>query len=352
VSGQPPEEPAREYDDPSTYDWSHPDYRRHRHHRPHSRSGSRHHPHKWYRPRNTVLAPLVALLVVVLGFALYVNAQISGIQRAQFLPTSGSPAGAGTNIVLVGSESPVHSLALDESTMVVQVVHLSADGLQAAMVYLPRDLFITAPHGSASKAPRGAPVGRTTLAAVYHAGGNPLLVQAIQDNLGLRIDHVIQVGFTGYSLVTDRLGGVDMPVGNDLRHFTGPQALAYADATTGLVNGDVDTGQRHQAWLKAMLQGALTPSIVLNPFQLIGLLHDLTPSLVLDESLSTGTVRHLAWSSRHLRPDTIRYLTAPHTRFVRRPPLGKVLLPDASALRQLGAAMRTDNQSAIASFDN
>lgn len=299
-----------------------------------------------------MLAPLVVLLLVIVGFVLYVNAQVSGIQRAQFLPAYDGPAGAGINIVLVGSESPAHSLALDEPTMVVQVVHLSADNQQAAMVYLPRDLLITAPRQGPITARQDGPKGRTTLAAVYHAGGNPLLVQAIQDNLGLRIDHVVQVGFDGYSRVTDRLGGVDLKVGGVMQHFTGQQALAYADATTGLANGDVDTGQRHQAWLRAMLEGALTPSILLNPFQIVGLLHDMTQNLVLDDSLSNGTIRHLVWSSRHLGPDTIRYLTVPHTQFVQRPPLGKVLLPDGPALKQLGAALRTDNQSAIASFDN
>ena len=53
--------------------------------------------------------------------------------------------------------------------------------------------------------------GLTTPAAIYRSGGNPLLVEALQADLGLQIDQVVQIGFAGYVKVTDRLGGVDMP---------------------------------------------------------------------------------------------------------------------------------------------
>jgi anionic cell wall polymer biosynthesis LytR-Cps2A-Psr (LCP) family protein len=285
-----------------------------------------------------VLVPLVVVLLV-LAYVVYLNAQLSGIRRAPFLLHDVAPSSTGTNVLLVGSDNPDGDLAVEPSTLVVQLVHLSADGTDAAVVHVPQDMYLAAPGG-----------GAQPLVDAYREGGNRGLVAMLQLDLGLTVDHVVQVSFSAYRRVTDRLDGVDLPTAAGLRHFTGAQALAYADEPN-LPQGSIDTGHRHQEWLKAMLREALTPTRLLNPFDLVGLLHDTTPRTIVDDTFSTSAMRGLAWRARHLRADDIRYLTAPHRGFAQRG-FSRVLLPDATALAQLGVALRTDNQSAIAGFDN
>lgn len=364
--------------DPSSFDWQHPDFvgqrtpSRHRPHserhgahprsgssRSHGRSHGRSHSRarrlrrrwrrwrrKWRRPRNVLLTILLVLIVVVGGYGFYLNGQLSRIGRSPMLANYAGQMSSGTNVLLVGSEAPGQSLVADARTIVIQLVHLSEDGSHAAVVQFPRDLYLSTPTAD--------PQTRDlqTLENTYQAGGNPLLVRTLQDDLGLRIDHVAQVSFDGYVAVTDRIGGVIVPTAQGQRHFAGKQMLAYADATTGLVNGDVDTGNRHQQWLKQMLAGSLTPGMLINPVHLIGLLRDTTGNLVVDDTFTNRDMRHLMWDARHLRPSAIRYLTAPFRKFAHRPRAGRVLLPQRKELRQLGQALRTDDEAGVATFDN
>jgi anionic cell wall polymer biosynthesis LytR-Cps2A-Psr (LCP) family protein len=295
---------------------------------------------RWYRSP-FVLVPL-ALLLVLLGYLVYLNAQLAGIRRAPLLADYAGPQGTGTNVLLIGSDSVDGSITPDPDTLVVQLVHLSADGRQAAVVHVPRDMWLPQPGTNGA--------GSWTLLDSFRVGGDREVVDTLQLDLGLTVDHVVQVSFSAYRRVTDRIGGVDLPTADGLRHFTGSQALAYADAP-GLPQGTIDTGHRHQEWLKAMLEVALTPSSVISPIRLVGLLHDVTPRLVVDDAFTTGAMRGLAWHARHLRSDSIRYLTAPYSGFASRSGR-RVLLPDAQPFAQLGLALRTDNQSAIAGFDN
>lgn len=295
---------------------------------------------RWYR-NPLLLVPLV-LVLLVLGYVVYVNAQLAGIRRAPLLADYGGAAGAGTNVLLVGSDNADGALAADPDTLVVQLVHLAADGRRAAVVHVPRDMWLPQPGTGGA--------GSWTLADAYRVGGGPKVVETVQLDLGVTVQHVVQVSFSAYRRVTDRIGGVDLPTADGARHFTGAQALRYADAP-GLPQGTIETGHRHQEWLKAMLGEALTPGSVLNPLRVLGLLRDTTPRTVVDDTFTAGAMRGLGWRSRHLRPDAIRYLTAPYRGFVERSGR-RVLLPDAQPLAQLGAALRTDNQSAIAGFDN
>jgi anionic cell wall polymer biosynthesis LytR-Cps2A-Psr (LCP) family protein len=295
---------------------------------------------RWYR--NPFLLVALVLVLLVLGYVAYLNAQLAGIRRAPLLADYAGAQGAGTNVLLIGSDNAAGSLVLDPDTVVVQLVHLSADGRRAAVVHLPRDMWLPQPGTNGA--------GSWTLLDAYRIGGGPKIVETVQLDLGLTVDHVVQVSFSAYRRVTDRIGGVDLPTTAGARHFTGAQALAYADAAD-LPQGTVDTGHRHQQWLKAMLGEALRPGSVLNPLRLVGLLRDTTSRTVVDDTFTTGAMRSLAWHVRHLRADGIRYLTAPYRGFAVRSGQ-RVLLPDPQQLAQLGVALRTDNQAAIASFTN
>ena len=239
--------------------------------------------------------------------------------------------------------------------MVIQLVHLSADGSRASVVNLPTDLYLSDPVRPAKEP------GSIRLVDAYRADGIPRLVTVIDEALQVNIDHAAQVGVAGYARVTDRLGGVDMASGHGVRHFTGAQAQHF---TTDTQNSSIEYGRLNQFWLKAILTETMKPSVLLNPFTMLGLLRDTKPNLVVDEQFTNGAMRGLLWKARHLRPSTIRFITVPHRGYATRTEQHKgnhgkvertrikVLLPDAPGLRQLGAAIRGDNDSGLAVFDN
>lgn len=318
----------------------HPHNRHHdgrHHHGSRPRGHHHHHRHHWYRPRNTIGFPLLALLLVVVGFVLYVNHELSSIRRTPLNAEFGGPPSAGTNVLLVASNAPSGSVRVDAGTMVLQLIHLSADGTHASLIDIPRDLLLPRPG-----------TGRATITATYARSGTQAVASEVQDALGITLTHVLQVDFAGYVRATDRLGGVDVRTETGVRHLTGDQARAYVDQT-GVAS--IVTGQRAQHWLRGMVEATLTPGVILNPIKLVGLLHDMMPNLILDDTLTNGTIRSLAWHSRGLSPTQTRYLTVPVLGY-RRIGGATVLLPDMHAIRQLGAAIRTDNDSGIAVFGN
>jgi len=302
-----------------------------------SKSGKGRRPH-WYRPRNTIVLPLLVLVLLVAGFLFYLNHELGSIRRG---PLNADYAGArsgGTNVLLIASNAPTQAVQADVRTMVVQLVHIGADGTHAALVDVPRDLLLPAFGGQP----------RTTLAARYLKTGASGVSSELQALFGITIEHVVQADYAGYVKATDRLGGIDVNTATGIQHYTGAQALAFVDQSS---ISSIVAGQRNQHWLRGMIEGIFTPGVLLNPFKIVGLLHDFMPNLLLDDAFTTGAIRSLAWHSRGLSPSQTRYLTVPHGQY--EPATGGVVLQsDLAGMRQLGAAIRADNDSGIAVFDN
>lgn len=294
--------------------------------------------HHWYRPRNTVVLPLLVLVLVVAGFLFYVNHELGSIRRAPLNAAYAGKGSLGTNVLLIASNAPTTAVRADVATMVVQLVHIGTDGTHAALVDVPRDLVL----------PATADEARATVGVRYLRSDASGLSTALQDVFGITIEHVVQVTYAGYVKASDRLGGVDVSTGPGVEHFSGSQARAYVDEP-GITS--IEAGQRNQHWLRGIIEGMFTPGVLFNPFKVIGLLHDFTPSLVIDDAFTTGAMRSLGWHSRGLSPAQTLYLTVPHKDYVKVSD-GVVLQPDLAGMRQLGAAIRADNESGIAVFDN
>ncbi|HWT92843.1 MAG TPA: LCP family protein, partial [Solirubrobacteraceae bacterium] len=92
-------------------------------------------------------------------------------------------------------------------------------GGSVSMLSLPRDLRVEIPgHG----------VGK--LNAAYALGGMKLLIATVREQLGVKVDHFVQVDFGGFRTVVGTLGGVYLPVdGRYLHRNDGTAANNYAD---------------------------------------------------------------------------------------------------------------------------
>ena len=155
--------------------------------------------HHWYRPRNVIAAFLVLVLAVIAALWWYLNGLGDDIRRAPLLPSYSGPPSEGHNYLLLGSDSRADDLRAGARADVIQLVHLSEDYKQAAVIHFPRDLYVPIPGH-----------GKNKINAAYAFGGAPLLVRTIQDYYKINIEHVAQVGFGGFVKVTDIVGGVDV----------------------------------------------------------------------------------------------------------------------------------------------
>jgi len=155
------------------------------------------------------------------------------------------------------------------------------------LISIPRDSLVPVPgHGT------------TKVNAAYAYGGAPLLVQTLENVTGVRIDHVVQIGFGGVVNVVDAVGGIEIcpkkrMVDRDARlnikkgcqDVDGLTALAYARSRHAQQLGDIDRAKHQREVVGAVGKKAVSPMSVLNPVRYWRLTHSGAETL----TVSKGT---------------------------------------------------------------
>ena len=281
-----------------------------------------------------VLAVAVLLVVVaVVGFAGYLGVTVQqNVTQEDLLPDpedapvtapdgSEVPAagsGNGTNFLVIGTDG--RSETDRGRSDVIVLVHVPADPTAIQMVHFPRDLYVDIPGR-----------GKNKINAAYAFGGDKLLVQTIQDLLGVRIDHVARTDFDGFASMTDAVGGVRVYAeeGNDAsgnggvairkgwNDLDGAQALGFVRERYELSEGDISRGRRQLAFVKALLLKATSKETIANPLKIARFTNAATENLVVDKDLSIGTMKDYALDLRDIRSSDIVFATAPFSGFAR-----------------------------------
>jgi LCP family protein required for cell wall assembly len=312
-------------------------------------------PPKRRRRRRVIIVAMsvVALLVVgvAAGYLLFLNQTVANnVQHESLLPKadSGTPAPtkkAGTedaqNILFIGSDARA-GLAGARSDVIV-LMHVAADRKTVTLVHFPRDLYVDIPGR-----------GKDKINAAFAYGGSPLLVQTLQDLVGVPIDHVAITNFDGFKKMTDAVGGVNVYVeepstsgGYTFRkgyqQMNGAQALAFVRERKQLSEGDISRGRRQQAFIKALLLKSLSRDVVTNPVKLAQFVDAGTENLIVDQDFSVGDMRSQALSLRNLRGNDIRFITAPFTGFGTSPQGASIDILDEPGMEALGEALQNDD---------
>ena len=191
---------------------------------------------------------LVVLLVFNLVFMFWTDARLT---RVEALPEEQVSNTAGTNWLLVGSDSR-QGLSEEQQaelgtggdvgegrTDTIMLLHIPRTG-KAKLVSIPRDSYVEVPG-----------FGMDKINAAFTYGGPQLLVQTVEGTTGLRIDHYAEIGMGGLANLVDSVGGVDMcpeePIDDPLagislqpgcQNFDGPTSLGYV-RTRATAQGDL-----------------------------------------------------------------------------------------------------------------
>ncbi len=183
-------------------------------------------PRRWPRRLlvgvNVVTVMSLVAIGAVYGYARYRLDQIKTISNLPF-NTGGPGASAdGTmNILLVGDNSRVGldpaeaakfgtpDQAGGSHSDVTMILHLDTKTGGAALLSIPRDLFVPLPPRNIAGA-----VGKIDSALngtnYQYSDGAAQLITTIQNDLGIPINHYIQINFDGFQRTVDALGGVNM----------------------------------------------------------------------------------------------------------------------------------------------
>jgi LCP family protein required for cell wall assembly len=219
--------------------------------------------------------------------------------------------GRGTNWLLVGSDSRQGLTAEQQQdlatggdvgssrTDTILLVHVPEfrSGTSTTMVSIPRDSYVPIPGH-----------GKDKINAAFAMGGAPLLTQTVERATGLRLDHYVEIGFSGFAVLVDALGGVtvcpttpindplagiDLPAG--CQKLDGRNALGYV-RTRATPRADLDRMVNQRQFLSALLHRAARPAVWLNPRRWYSVPRAVADALTVDQGDHAWHLAQLGWA--------------------------------------------------------
>ena len=294
---------------------------------------------------------LLLALTAVVGGGFWADRSLHRIDALTDYPERPA-AGHGTTWLLVGSDSrqdlsPEQQAELTTGgdigngrTDTIMLVHVPSFGSSTptTMVSIPRDSYVPIPGYGSDK-----------INAAFSEGGAPLLAQTVEQATGLRIDHYAEIGFGGFAVVVDALGGVtvcpaepisdplagiDLPAG--CQTLDGRYALGYV-RSRATPRADLDRMANQRQFMTALLHRAASPAVWLNPWRWYSVPRAAVNALTVDRGDHVWDLARLGWALRG-GPTTI---TVPIGEFTNSGS-GDVVVWDHDAAAQLFEALAAD----------
>lgn len=310
------------------------------------------------------LAVVVLLTSGGLWFAFrHYDAQISriAIPNLKGVPEQAAAANGGQTFLLVGSDNREGANAegtgfvAGERSDTVILVHLFGKSESVELVSFPRDSWVEIPSYTDPKTGRKRSAHYSKLNSAFSQGGPALLIATLEHLTRMRIDHYLQVDFTGFKRMVNKVGGVDVCLTKPAfdrfsgirlsagkHHISGDVALAFVRQRHGLAQGDIDRIARQQQFIGSLANKVLSKGTLLDPFKLTGFLDAATSSLKVDEGLKAGDLKKLALRLRHFSSNGVLFTTVPVANINARREGASVVLLDDERARALFDALHAD----------
>ncbi|MFC9243473.1 LCP family protein [Streptomyces sp. NPDC057136] len=265
------------------------------------------------------------------------------------------------DILVLGSDSRSganDAYGEDEGTArsdTAMVVHVDKGHTSASVVSIPRDTIIERPACTGDVA--GEPVAsddRAMFNTAYEVGGPACAVKTVEAMSGIRMDHYIEVDFTGFKKLIDELGGVDVTteqaISDSKSHLNlqpgthrldGEESLGLVRTRKSVGDGsDLGRIQLQQAFVKALMERTKSVGVFSSPKKLLGLADAATKAVTTDSGL--GSVKKLTSFANGLKglgPKNVHMVTMP----VQYDPADpNRVVPMEKSSRQVWAALKQD----------
>jgi LCP family protein required for cell wall assembly len=206
------------------------------------------------------------------------------------------------------------------------VVHIDAGRRKATVVSIPRDTLVTRPSCPLESGGSTAVAYGAMFNSAYSVGGAVCAVKTVESITHVRMDHYVEIDFSGFARLVDALGGVTVTLDQDIddddshlhikagtRRLDGTQALALARTRHGIGDGS-DLGRigLQQKLVKALLEQISSTSLFTDPAKLYTVAEAVTSSLTTDTGLdSLSELVDLGRSLKSLSAADVRTVMMP-----------------------------------------
>ncbi|WP_328942530.1 LCP family protein [Streptomyces sp. NBC_00250] len=181
------------------------------------------------------------------------------------------------------------------------VVHVYEGHKKASVVSVPRDTLVDRPSCTDAQGTAVAGEQRAMFNTAYEVGGPACAVKTVEAMSGIRMDHYIEVDFTGFKKLIDELGGVEITTTAaiedskshlDLEPGThtldGEQSLGLVRTRKSVGDGsDLGRIQLQQAFMKAFIDQVKDVGVFTNPTKLLDLADAATKAITPDSELDS-----------------------------------------------------------------
>lgn len=204
----------------------------------------------------------------------------------------------GTDILLLGSDSRAGSAdaakVSGQRADTIMLMHIPKDGSGVYLISIMRDSWVNIPgYGSAK------------VNAALNYGGIGLQVATIEQLLGIKIDHVAEIDFTGFKDLTNAVGGVDVQVPVAFKtgvwsytpgtmHMDGSTALAFVRERYSFAAGDYQRVRNQRAYLRGLYNTLKTQGALSSIGKFKTVVDSLSGYLTVDKGLDSSQVANLA----------------------------------------------------------
>ncbi|WP_406863143.1 LCP family protein [Streptomyces solicamelliae] len=330
-------------------------------------SGSRRKPPAKGRRAATAAAWGAALLVLVggsgLGYVYFkLNGNLEGVDiNAQLGKDRPENVDNGSmDILVLGSDSRSGAngaYGRDEGAArsdTAMVVHVHEGHKKASVVSVPRDTLVERPDCTDGKGNRVAGEERAMFNTAYEAGGPACAVKTVESMSGIRMDHYIEVDFTGFKKLIDELGGVEITTTKAIKDskshldlepgthtLDGEQSLGLVRTRKSVGDGsDLGRIQLQQAFVKAFIDQVKDVGVLSDPKKLLDLADAATKAITPDSELdSAAELMGFAKGLSGLGAEDVRMITLPVTYDAADP---NRVVPLEAAGQQVWTALRAD----------
>ncbi|MGW0703164.1 LCP family protein [Streptomyces sp. NPDC002867] len=324
----------------------------------------------------TAAAWSAAALVLVGGSGLgyvyiKVDGNLEGVDIDQALGTERPKNidNGSMDILVLGSDSRAGAngaYGTDEGAAradTAMVVHVYQGHKKAGVVSIPRDTLVERPECTDTEGAVHAGAPRAMFNTAYEVGGPACAVKTVEAMSGIRMDHYIEVDFTGFTKLIDELGGVEItttrPIDDPKSHLSLPPGTHTLDGeqSLGLVRtrksvgdgSDLGRIQLQQAFMKAFIEQVRNVGVFSNPKKLLDLADTGSKAITPDSELdSVNELVGFARGLSALGAEDVHMVTMP----VRYDPLDpNRVVPVETGTTQVWRALKQDRPIPAAALE-
>ena len=286
---------------------------------------------------NITVAVMLVAAGSVYGYVTWRFGQIKRIHITHLGNATGKSEAPGSpmTILIVGSDSRAGITGADAKAFgsgaavggqrsdTIILLHVDPKTTSATLMSIPRDLWVQIPGKDFQQ----------RINTTFDTGPD-LLVQAIEQDVGIQIDHYIEVNFNSFRQVVAAVGGVKQYFPTPARdvfsnlvvqnagcvNLTGDGALAFVRSRhyEYYANGrwhfeaesDLARIRRQQSFIRKMMAKAQSSGLT-DPLRLNSIVGGITSNLTVDSGFSQGLMLSLAKRFRSISPDNLPSVTLP-----------------------------------------